>query len=750
MAQTTFDISGMHCASCVGRVERALLAMPGVVTAHVNLALDEAVVEGLPDSAAEARIASGITQAGYPARIKVAGAGRAEKTAQKQAEIATLGRMTLIAAMLTLPVFLVEMGGHALPSIHHWIAGTIGQANSWLIQAVLITVVMVWPGRDFYLRGLPALFKGAPDMNALVAIGTLAAWGYSMVALFAPAVLPIGTAAVYFEAAGVIVTLILLGRYLEARAKGRTGEAIAKLVGLRPTTATARRGAAWVQIAADQIVIGDELQVAPGETIPADGTVIEGQSYVNESMMTGEPVPVQKGTDARIIGGTLNTTGSLILRVSHVGEASVLAQIIRMVEDAQGARLPVQELVNRITLWFVPVVMALALLTVLGWLVFGPDPALRFALVAGVSVLIVACPCAMGLATPTSIMVGTGRAAQMGVLFRKGDALQSLQSVRTIVFDKTGTLTMGHPDVTDLSYVDGADAAKVFADVAAVEARSEHPIAKAIVAYATARDLTIPKAQEFEAVIGYGAKASVDGRLVLVGTARFMAENDVPIAALKADSDAWTAQGKTLVFAATDGKIQALLAVSDALKPTTTQALNALHGMGIKLAMITGDTQASANAIAAELPLDHVLAEALPDQKLAALKQMQGPVAFVGDGINDAPALAAADVGIAVGTGTDIAIEAADVVLMSGDLLAVVNAVQISKHTMRNIRQNLFWAFAYNSLLIPVAAGVFYPLFGVLLSPALAAGAMALSSVFVLSNALRLRWVQPATQKQEA
>jgi Cu+-exporting ATPase len=467
-------------------------------------------------------------------------------------------------------------------------------------------------------------------------------------------------------------------------------------------------------------------------------------------MMTGEPVPAQKIVDARLIGGTLNTTGSLVLKVSHVGEASVLAQIIRMVEDAQGARLPVQELVNRITLWFVPVVMGVALVTVIAWLIFGPDPALRFALVAGVSVLIVACPCAMGLATPTSIMVGTGRAAQMGVLCRKGAALQSLQSVRTIVFDKTGTLTMGYPDVTDHSYVNGADATAVLTCVAAVEARSEHPIAKAIVEHTKARNIAIPKAQDFEAVVGYGAKAKVNGQAVLVGTARFMAQNDVTITALDTDSAAWTAQGKTLVYVSIDGTAQALFAVSDALKPTTTQALKTLHNMGLKLAMITGDTQASADAIAAHLPLDHVLAHALPDQKLAALNQMAGPVAFVGDGINDAPALAAADVGIAVGTGTDIAIEAADVVLMSGDLLAVVNAMQISKHTMRNIRQNLFWAFAYNTLLIPVAAGVFYPLFGTLLSPALAAGAMALSSVFVLSNALRLRWVQSATIQQEA
>lgn len=743
MARTTYDISGMHCASCVGRVERALLAMPEVASAYVNLASEEAIVEGLPDNAAEAHVADLITQAGYPAKIKVAGAGRAEKAALKAREAADLGRMTLIAAALTLPVFVVEMGGHAVPAVHHWVAGTIGQQASWTLQFILITIVMAWPGRQFYLRGLPALFTGAPDMNALVAMGTLAAWGFSVVALFAPSLLPSGTAAVYFEAAGVIVALILLGRYLEARAKGRTGEAIARLVNLRPKTALAWRNDTWVNVALDQIEIGDTLRVVPGQTIPADGTVTSGQSYVDESMMTGEPIPVEKAVGARVVGGTLNGTGALVLQVSHVGEASVLAQIIRMVEDAQGARLPVQDLVNRITFWFVPVVIGLAVCTVLAWLVFGPDPALQFALVAGVSVLIVACPCAMGLATPTSIMVGTGRAADMGILFRKGSALQALQSVRTVVFDKTGTLTKGRPEVTDVAFASEVDQAEVLMLAASLEAHSEHPIAKALVKCAGSATAQV---KEFQAVVGQGARAQVDGKAVFVGSARLLDDAGIETTKMIGASATWAAQGKTLVFVAVDGRAVAVLAVADTLKSTTAQALQALSDMGLKLAVITGDTEASAKAMTAGLPIDHIVAQAMPDEKLSALSTLQGPVAFVGDGINDAPALAAADVGIAVGTGTDIAIESADVVLMSGDLRAVANAMRISDHTMRNIRQNLFWAFAYNALLIPVAAGVFYPMFGMLLSPALAAGAMALSSVFVLSNALRLRWVRPLAQ----
>ena len=625
--------------------------------------------------------------------------------------------------------------------MHHWVSSTVGQTNSWFVQFLLITLVMIWPGRSFYTLGLPNLFRGAPDMNALVAIGTLAAWGYSVVSLFAPNLLPMGNLAVYFEAAGVIITLILLGRFLEARAKGRTGDAIARLVGLRAKTAMVLRNDQWIEIAADQIQIGDEIQLRPGETVPADAVVLTGQNFIDESMVTGEPMPVDKGHGAEVIGGTVNGTGSLTIQAARVGEASTLAQIIRMVEDAQGTRLPIQDLVNRVTIWFVPAVMVLATITLIAWLIFGPTPALQFALITAVSVLIVACPCAMGLATPTSIMVGAGRSAELGVLFRKGDALQQLQSIKTIVFDKTGTLTKGTPVVTEFEHDAAFDRAHILTLIAGLEQRSEHPVAKAIVLRAVEEGVTIPKAADFQAFVGRGATANVLDHVIEVGTAHFMLEMGHEVGDFGAKAQGWALQGKTPVFMTIDHRVAAVFAVSDEIKPEAKAIVAQLQNKGISVAMVSGDRDETAQYVAKALGISNVVSEAKPAGKLEALATLAGPVAFVGDGINDAPALAKADVGIAIGTGTDVAIEAADVVMMSGDLSAVVNAVTISQMTMRNIKQNLFWAFAYNALLIPVAAGVFYPAFGLLLSPALAAGAMALSSVFVLSNALRLRWV---------
>ncbi|TMM54180.1 heavy metal translocating P-type ATPase [Sulfitobacter sabulilitoris] len=746
--QHRLAIENMSCGSCVGRVERALLAHPGVVTATVNLPAEEATVSFLPEVTSLAAVIAASTEAGYPAAsADQPGSAAAPAEDRKAAERTHLGRMTLIAALLTLPVFVMEMGAHVIPDLHHLIVRSIGTQASWLIQFVLTTIVLAWPGRQFFLKGWPALVKGAPDMNSLVALGTSAAWGFSVVATFAPGVLPQGTRVVYFEAAAVIVTLILLGRYLEARAKGRTGAAITKLLGLRAKTARVERDGAVVDVPVEDIVTGDILHIRPGEKIATDGAVIKGASYVDESMITGEPVPVEKADGAEVVGGTINGTGALVVRATKVGDDTMLSQIIRMVEEAQSARLPIQDLVNRITLWFVPAVMAVAGVTVVAWLVFGPDPALSFALVAGVAVLIIACPCAMGLATPTSIMVGTGRAAELGVLFRQGDALQSLHGVRTVALDKTGTLTQGRPELTDMQTANGFDAAEVLRLVASVEASSEHPIAQAIVRKAEADGLAPAAPENFDAITGYGVIATVDGRQVLVGADRLMTREGIDLGDLAPTAAAFGTQGKTPLFAAIDGRLAAVIAVADPIKPGTPQAIAALHDLGLKVAMITGDNRATAEAIARELGIDTVRAEVLPDGKvdvIARLKEGGVRVAFVGDGINDAPALASADVGIAIGTGTDVAIEAADVVLMSGDLRGVVNALHVSKATMRNIRQNLFWAFGYNALLIPVAAGVFYPLSGLLLSPALAAGAMALSSIFVLSNALRLRWIKPA------
>ncbi|WP_457648278.1 heavy metal translocating P-type ATPase [Profundibacter sp.] len=746
--EVTLEIEGMSCASCVGRVDKALAAADGVLDVSVNLATETATIRYASKATDVATLIKIATDSGYPAKVKSGDqADVDDKAVRKAEEISHLGRLTIIAAILAFPVFAVEMGGHFIPGVRDWVNATIGDQNSRYIQFILTTLVVFGPGLRFYKLGIPALLKGAPEMNSLVALGTAAAYSFSVVATFLPNVLPEGTANVYFEAAAVIIVLILLGRYLEARAKGRTGEAIRKLVGLQAKTARVERGGEVVELPLDQIVQGDIIHVRPGEKIAVDGQVISGHSYVEESMITGEPVPVEKSEGAEVIGSTINGEGALVFRATNVGADTVLAQIIRMVEQAQGAKLPIQGLVDKITAIFVPIVLVLAALTVLVWLIFGPDPALGFALVAGVSVLIIACPCAMGLATPTSIMVGTGRAAEMGVLFRKGDALQMLQEARIVALDKTGTLTEGHPELTDYSIAKGFMYDDVLRLAAAVESTSEHPIAKAIVRAAKAKNMTLPMVDDFTSITGYGVQATVDSKQVLIGADRLMTRENIPLKGFQAQGDALGKDGKTPLYIAIDGVAAAVLAVSDPIKPTTREAIKALHDLGLKVAMITGDNQGTANAIAAELGIDHVVAEVLPDGKVAALEELRSDgtkLAYVGDGINDAPALATADVGIAIGTGTDVAIEAADVVLMSGDLNGVVNAFDISQRTMRNIKQNLFWAFGYNVVLVPVAAGVLYPFYGILLSPMLAAGAMSLSSVFVLTNALRLRWVKPA------
>lgn len=746
--EATLEVQNMTCASCVGRVERALKEGAGVLDAAVNLATETATVRFAAGATTPAELAALATAAGYPAQPKSSVQNNAEK--RKAEETRQLARRTLFAAVLALPVFLIEMGSHVIPGMHEFVAGAIGMQTSYFLQFLLTTIVLFGPGLQFYTKGFPALLKGAPDMNSLVALGTSAAYGFSLVSTFAPSWLPSGTANVYYEAAAVIVVLILLGRLLEARAKGRTGEAIRKLVGLQAKTARVERGGEIEERAVEDIAVGDIIHVRPGEKIAVDGVVLSGSSYVDESMITGEPIPVQKTEGSELVGATVNGTGALTFQAAKVGSDTMLAQIIRMVEQAQGAKLPIQGLVDRITTWFVPAVIAVATLTVAVWFLFGPEPALSLALVAGVAVLIIACPCAMGLATPTSIMVGTGRAAEMGVLFRKGDALQLLQESTVVALDKTGTLTAGRPELTDLILAGGQTEDEVLRLVAAVEQSSEHPIAKAIVAAAEAREIKLPDADSFDSITGFGVQASVGGRQVLIGADRFMEREGVDLGALAGKSGSLASKGKTPLYAAVDGQIAAVIAVADPVKPTTPGAIEVLHRMGLKVAMITGDNAVTAQAIADDLGIDHVVAEVLPEGKVAALNNLRadgGKLAFVGDGINDAPALAAADVGIAIGTGTDVAIETADVVLMSGDLNGVVNAFAVSQGTMRNIRENLFWAFGYNTLLIPVAAGVLYPFGGPLLSPVLAAGAMALSSVFVLTNALRLRWIKPAAGK---
>ena len=732
------SIEGMHCASCVGRVEQALAAVPGVRSAAVNLATNRATVEaaGFVDAAA---LVAAVATTGYqaePLGTDVAPQARDETT--------PLRRDLVIAATLTLPVFLLAMGGHLVPAL----MDIADAPAARILSFVLTTLVLFGPGLRFFRHGLPALVRLAPDMNSLVVLGATAAWGYSTIATFAPRLLPAGADHVYFEAAAVIVTLILLGRWLEARAKGRAGAAIERLVGLRAKTARVVRDGAAIDIALEEVRVGDLVQVRPGETVPVDGTVSEGSSRVDESMLTGEPAPVRKGQGDLVTGGTLNTTGAFSFRAEKVGAETTLASIIRMVEAAQGAKLPIQALVDRVTQFFVPAVMAIAAATFVAWLLLAPAPALGPALVAAVAVLIIACPCAMGLATPVSIMVGTGRAAELGVLFRKGDALQRLREARTIAFDKTGTLTEGRPRLTDLVVADGFAHDDVLAAVAAVEARSEHPIATALVAAARDAGVTVPEAASFSAQPGLGVSAEVGGRAILVGSARMMRERGIDVATLAEAAARLATQARTPLYAAIDGKLAALIAVADPVRATTPAAIRALKAHGLRVAMITGDGRATAEAVARELGIDEVVAEVLPDGKVAAVERLGAGVAFVGDGINDAPALAAADVGLAIGGGTDVAIESADIVLMSDDLAGVATAVALSRATIRNIHQNLGWAFGYNIVLIPVAAGALYPWFGLTLSPMLAAGAMALSSVFVVTNALRLKRFAPPSMHE--
>ncbi|RSE89973.1 heavy metal translocating P-type ATPase [Achromobacter denitrificans] len=748
VAETTLELSvaGMTCASCVGRVEKALKAVPGVSNATVNLATERASITAAGGVSASALIQA-VAKAGYEARTLSAETSDTDAVAERQAaELKSLTRALTVAAIFALPVFILEMGAHIVPAFHHVIAETIGTQNSWYLQFVLATIVLFGPGLRFFKKGIPALLRGAPDMNSLVAVGTSAAYAYSVVATFAAGLLPAGTVNVYYEAAAVIVALILLGRYMEARAKGNTSEAIKRLLGLQAKTARVVRDGATMELAIEEVVAGDLIEVRPGERIPVDGEVVEGTSFIDESMISGEPVPVEKAPGSEVVGGTVNQNGALTFRATKVGGDTLLAQIIRMVEQAQGSKLPIQALVDRITMWFVPAVMAAAVLTFIIWLTFGPEPALTFALVNAVAVLIIACPCAMGLATPTSIMVGTGRAAQMGVLFRKGEALQSLKDAKVVAVDKTGTLTKGRPELTDLIVAPGFERNAVLGKVATVEAKSEHPIAQAIVDAARAQNIALGAISQFESITGFGVSARVDGDLVEIGADRYMRELGLNVETFGSDAARLGDEGKTPLYAAINGQLAAMIAVADPIKETTAAAIRALHDLGLKVAMITGDNRRTGQAIARQLGIDEVVAEVLPDGKVEAvqrLKRQYGPVAYVGDGINDAPALAEADVGLAIGTGTDIAIEAADVVLMSGDLGGVPNAIALSKATLRNIKQNLFWAFAYNVALIPVAAGLLYPVNGSLLSPVFAAGAMALSSVFVLTNALRLRRFAP-------
>jgi len=751
-AVTEIGVEGMSCAACAGRVERALAAVPGVDAAAVNLLTRRATLRHAPGAADRAALEAAIRGAGYrPAEeappaapgstapgstapgstapgSTAPGSAAPGPDAAGEGEEATLRRDAILAVLLAAPLFLVEMAGHAVPAIHHAVAGP-----AWaLTQLALATAVLLGPGRRFHRAGWPALLRGAPEMNSLVALGTAAAWGYSAVVALLPGLVPEEGRHLYFEAAAVIVALVLVGRWLEARSRGRASAAIRRLTDLRPPTARVERDGREVGIPAAALRAGDVMVIRPGERLPADGTVLSGESRVDESMVTGEPVPVRRAAGDAVTGGTVNGHGALRARATAVGADTVLARIARLVEEAQGGKLPVQALADRVTRGFVPAVILVAALAFAGWILVGGG--VDHALVAAVSVLIIACPCAMGLATPVAVMVGTGRGAELGVLFRRGAALQALRDVTVVAFDKTGTLTEGRPALTDLIPAPGFGEADVLTLVAAAEAGSEHPVAGAVRAAAAARGLVPPRAEGFEAVPGMGIRAVVEGRRVEVGAARHMAALGVDVGPLRAGVSRLEAAGRTPILAAVDGRAAAVIAVADPVRDAARPALDALRAMGLRLAMVTGDGRRTADAVARPLGLDAVEAEVRPEGKVEAVRRLRGGgrIAFVGDGINDAPALAAADVGIAVGTGTDVAIESAEVVLMSGDPRGVATAIGLSRATMANIRVNLFWAFAYNVVLIPVAAAG-------LLSPVLAAGAMALSSVLVVGNALRLR-----------
>ncbi len=725
-------IQNMTCASCVGRVEKILTKQPGVTSASVNLATEQAEV--MTVSSDVTPLLNALDAAGYPAKLAID--ERTLNSERRAAETKEIKGQLQTAALLTLPVFIVEMGGHLVPPLREIFVSFFGQLMLWRIEFLLATLVLVGPGRMFYRRGIPSLLKGAPDMNSLVAMGAGASWFYSSIVTFAPAVVPDEARAVYFEASMVIITLILLGRFFEARAKGRTSAAIESLISLTPTTAQLVVEDREQLVPLESLKVDDVVRIHPGERVPVDGIVVDGGTHVDESMLTGEPVPVQKEIGDEVVGGSINKDGTICIEITATGEKTVLARIVQMVERAQSAKLPIQAMVDRVTNVFVPIVILLALLTAIGWMLWGPG--LSYAVVASVSVLIIACPCAMGLATPTSIMVGSGRAAELGVLFRKGDALQRLHEVKVVAFDKTGTLTEGRPEVVTVYAQNRREALHL---AAVVEAPSEHPMAHAILREAAALGVPMTGVVDFKNNPGLGVEGIVEGSRVLVGSDRFMIKRGVSIANYEARAASIAQEGQTPFFVAVDGLMTALIGVEDPIKSGARTAISQLHERGLRVAMITGDNSATADSIARRLGIDSVVAEVLPEGKVEAVQRLQefGPVAFFGDGINDAPALVQADVGIAMGTGTDVAIESADVVLMRGDLKGALAAVRMSRAVMQNIRQNLFWAFAYNVALIPVAAGILYPTFGILLSPMLGAGAMAFSSVFVVSNALRLR-----------
>ena len=741
--EVTAPVRGMHCAACVGRVEHALTAVAGVEAASVNLATERATIAFDPARTDFARLREAVEAAGYelgepPPPAEAADAVDRERAA-REAEQREQRRKFTVGALLSAPVLLGGMS-HVVPGVPALLS------EPWVLLA-LTTPVQFWVGWQFHRGFLHDLRYRTASMATLVSIGTGAAYFFSVaVTLWPPAFAGHG-AVTYYDVSAVVITLVVLGRWLEARARGRTSEAIRRLVSLAPRTARVLRDGREVDVPTAEVAVDDLVRIRPGERIPVDGVVTEGASTVDESMLTGESLPVAKAPEAKVYAGTVNRTGSFVFRAARVGSETTLARIIKLVEQAQGSRAPIQRMADRVAAVFVPIVLVLAALTFAVWWLLGPAPAGLLALTSAVAVLVIACPCAMGLATPTAIMVGTGRGAEFGVLIKSAAALELLHRCDTIVFDKTGTLTLGRPVVTDVVPADGATPDEVLALAAAAEQGSEHPLGEAIVTRAKERGLALPPVDEFTTVPGQGIDAMAPDGRVLLGNRTLMDARGIEVGALAARAQALAAEGKTAMYLALAGRPLGLVAAADVLKPEAGAALATLRRLGLGVVMLTGDSRATAEAIARQAGVERVLAEVLPEDKTREIQRLQAEgrrVAMVGDGINDAPALAQADVGIAMGSGTDVAIEAADVTLMRGDLRGVVAAVELSRRTIRVIKENLVWAFGYNTLLIPVAAGVLYPLWGVLLSPILAGAAMAFSSVSVVTNSLRLKRSRPS------
>jgi Cu+-exporting ATPase len=748
MQDIEIGVGGMTCANCSARVERALRGLPGVAQATVNLATERASVRFEPARVQAEDLAQAIRQAGYTPRSLAGAQGADNENRERLHDLAQLRVALQWAAALTLPILALAMGPMLFAGLAGWLARVAPWPGFWGgVQLLLGSAVAFGPGRRFFRLGWLALRHGSADMNSLVMCGVGAAWLYSAVAVLAPAWLPEAARYLYFESAAVVVTLVLAGKYLEAGAKGRAGAAIRRLVGLQAKTARVVREGRECDLALAEVLVGDLVVVRPGERIPVDGRVREGQSRVDESMISGEPMPVLRSAGDRVVGGTLNQLGALRIEATAVGGGTVLARIIGMVQSAQGSKLPIQRLADRVVAVFAPAVLGIALLTFVAWLAWGPPPAILWALVTTVAVLVVACPCAMGLATPAAITVGSGRAAELGVLFRRAEAIETLSQVDTVLFDKTGTLTLGRPKVTEVHTRPPWDPLALLRLAAAADSGSEHPLAAALLEEGRDRGVDLPATQDFAAHPGKGASATVEGQRVLVGTRRLLAEAGIECPAqLVSAAQALAVRGGTPVWVAIDGTACGLIGVTDPLKQGVAAAVRALRAQGLRVAMITGDVEGSARALARQAGIEDVEAQVLPEQKALSVRrrQQQGrKVAFVGDGINDAPALAQADVGIAIASGTEIAIEAADVTLTrAADLGALLSALTIAHRTMRTIRVNLFWAFFYNVLLIPLAAGLFVPLWGISLNPMLAGLAMGLSSVFVVTNSLRLRAVR--------